>query len=223
MSSAHLTKAADSPPAVQLGYNLLTIGIGMLVLGLGLAYTIDAFSRGKTQPLADERTLTRTMGDKTLKIPASWFRYAEQKVEGFANQIDLSLDLPIGKDGAPARIEVSLVPQSRARPSASLLDGVYLHQFLNDQLSGPPGLIGKPLKGQEGFANETVWYDPLSAVPFAAKCMTPVNAGEPERCLRTVVLIKGMAAVYSFDADVLANWRDFDVQMKPRLQKIGVF
>lgn len=224
MSTAHATKPTGAPHGVQLGYNLLTIIIVAAGIGLGLAYGIDALARDKSHGLAtsDEQTLTRTMGDKNLEIPASWFRYGEQKVEGFANQVDLSLELPLGKDGAPARIEVTLLPQSRARPSASLLDGVYLHQFSTEQLSGPTGLVGKPLRGMDGFEDETVWYDPLSAAPFAAKCIAPLKAGEPDRCLRTVLLVKGMAAVYAFDAEVLGNWQKFDAEMAPRLKRIGI-
>ena len=67
-----------------------------------------------------------------------------------------------------------------------LLDGVYLHQFEDKQLTGPPGLVGKPLTASEGFAGETVWYDALSADPFVAKCLAPVAPGEPTQCLRTV-------------------------------------
>jgi hypothetical protein len=223
--SLSTAKSAAGRHGVQLGYNLLTIMAGVAILGLGFAYGIDALSRMKHQKAAtgDERKLTRTMAGKDLEIPAFWFRFDEQKVEGFAKQIDLTLDLPLGKDGASARIEVSLVPQSRARPSASLLDGVYLHQFSKQQLSGPPGLIGKPLTGAEGFENETVWYDPLSANPFVAKCIAPITADQPGRCLRTVPLIKGMAAVYTFDSDILANWRQFDAEMTSRFKQIGVF
>lgn len=218
-------KSSHGNHGVQLVYNLLTIAAGLAIVGLGFAYGVDALSRLQHQKpaMGDERKLTRTMAGKDLEIPASWFRFDEQKVEGFAKQIDLTLALPLGKDGAPARIEVSLVPQSRVRPSASLLDGVYLHQFSSEQLAGPPGLIGKPLTGAGGFENETVWYDPLSANPFVAKCLAPVSADQPARCLRTVVLIKGMAAIYAFDTDILANWRSFDAEMTSRFSQIGVF
>jgi hypothetical protein len=98
---------------------------------------------------------------------------------------------------------------------------VYLHQFLPDQLKGPPGLIGKPLVPAEGYANETVWYDAISAAPFVAKCIAPVLEAQPGRCIRTVYLGPGIAAVYSFDADVLENWRAFDAQLHPLLKQIG--
>ena len=92
----------------------------------------------------------------------------DQSGGGFAKEIDLRVTLPLGAKGADAAIDISLMPRSRVRPSASLLDGVYLHQFMPEQLSGPPGLVGKPMMATEGYEGETVWYDPIGQSPFAA-------------------------------------------------------
>ena len=215
---------AHGPHQSSLGFNLAAIAVLMGLLGLGAAYLLDAAGRGaRTQPhrLDAETTLTRTLGGADLEIPRSWFRYEEQRVEGFAKEIDLRLELPLGLEGKPQAIEVTLVPRSRARPSASLLDGVYLHQFLPEQLSGPPGLVGKPLAPTEGYANETVWYDALSAEPFVAKCSKPIAAAATGQCLRTVYLGPGIAAVYAFPEPALQHWRDFDAELTARLGQIG--
>ena len=90
-----------------------------------------------------------------------------------------------------------------------------------EELSGPPGLVGKPLTATEGFENETVWYDALSATPFVAKCIAAPDGQGPAQCLRTVALSGGIAAVYSFSADVLDGWKDFDSQLRARLDVIG--
>ena len=74
----------------------------------------------------------------------------------------------------------------------------------------PAGLIGKPLQATDGYDGETVWYDALSADPFVAKCVAPVAEARRRRCLRTVYLGPGIAAVYAFDARVLATGREFD-------------
>lgn len=199
----------------------------MLVLalvGIGAAYLIDGAGRAARLPahrLDNETTLTRTLGGHDLEIPLSWFRYDEQRVAGFAKQIDLRLELALGAEGKVEPIDVTLLPRSRARPSASLLDGVYLHQFLPEQLSGPVGLVGKPLRPGEGYENEVVWYDALAADPFVAKCSKPVAESATAQCLRTVYLGPGVAAVYAFPESVLANWRAFDTMMKARLEEIG--
>ena len=220
------TPSAQPSEASPVGFNIAAITLALALCGLALAYAIDAASRRNRHPphrLNEETTLTRTIGNRELEIPLSWFRYAEQRVEGFAKQIDLQFLVPLGENGAERSVEVTLLPRSRARPSSRLLDGVYLHQFLREEVSGPPGLVGKPLANRDGFENETVWYDPLSADPFVAKCSSPVTQQAEPRCLRTVYLGSSIAAVYTFSADVLANWRDFDTQLKPWLETIGAY
>ena len=209
----------------SVGFNLAAIAALVALAAIALAYAVDAAGRGATSPhkTADEVTLTRTIGGKDLEIPLSWFRYAEQRVEGFAKQIDLQLTLPLGPEASPVAIDVTLMPRSRVRPSARLLDGVYLHQFQSSERNdGPLGLIGKPLKQAEGFEGETVWYDPLSVDPFVAKCVDPVADGTEARCLRSVYLGPGLAAVYAFGADALENWKQFDPEMRALLAKIGI-
>lgn len=218
------TPTAQRSEASPVGFNVAAIMLALALLGLSLAYAIDAASRHNREAphrLDEETALTRTIGGRDLEIPLSWFRYAEQRVEGFAKQIDLKVSVPLGPNDQMRSVEVTLLPTSRARPSSRLLDGVYLHQFLAEQLSGPPGLVGKPLSGKDGFEGETVWYDPLSADPFVAKCSAPVTSAGEARCLRTVYLGPGIAAVYAFGADVLANWRSFDARMEPWLRSIG--
>ncbi len=212
------------PQPHPVGFNLLTITVGVALLGLGAAYLIDAV--GKPGP-ADgrngdtERVLSRTLGGHELEIPARWLRYDEHAAEGFAKQIDLRLKLPIGDCGKAETIDVTLLPRSRVRPSAALLDGVYLHQFEDAQLSGGPvGLVGKPLKPNAGYEGEVVWYDALAADPFVAKCSKPVAGGDGQ-CLRTVYLAPGIAAIYAFPEGALGGWRVFDVEMGKRLREIG--
>ena len=192
--------------------------------GVALAYGIDALGRqGYTANRLDDQTppVQRTIAGRDLSIPLSWFRYGEQADEGFASQIDLALDLPIGEAGSLTRVDVTLLPRTRARASSSLLDGVYLHQFDAADRTGAPGLVGKPLIASAGFDDETVWYDPLSSDPFVAKCMEPVPGREAGQCLRTVMLKSGIAAVYSFSSEALASWRAFDREVTPWLQRIG--
>ena len=214
---------AHSPQHHPLGFNLAAIAAVLVLFGIGVAYLIDAAARNArtdAHRLDTETTLTRSLGGVDLEIPLAWFRYEEQRIEGFAKQIDLRFDLPLGLDEANTSIDITLLPRSRVRPSAALLDGVYLHQFTDEQLSGPPGLVGKPLRPAEGYANEAVWYDALSADPFVAKCSTLVEDG-PSQCLRTVHLGPGVAAIFTFPEVVLMHWREFDQQVDARLRQIG--
>jgi len=211
------------PQPHPVGFNLMMIAVGAALLGLGAAYLIDAAGKaGRNEARRDdEAVLSRTLGGRELEIPASWFRYEEQATEGFAKQIDLRLALPVGAQGKVETVDVTLLPRSRVRPSAALLDGVYLHQFEDAQVSGGPvGLVGKPLKPDEGYDGEVVWYDALASDPFVAKCSKPVATGNGQ-CLRTVYLAPGIAAIYTFPEGALGGWRMFDVEMGKRLRVIG--
>ncbi len=221
-SAADAAKAAPQAIGFNLGAIVLVVGLA----GVALAYGIDAASRSVEQPVHrtdTTTTLTRMIGDRELTIPLAWFRYAEQTVEGFARQIDLHFTLPLGPEGAARQVEVTLLPRSSVRPSSKLLDGVYLHMFQAEDLSGPVGLIGTPLQATEGYEGEVVWYDPISADPFVAKCSPPIEGGQTTQCLRAVHLAPGIAAVYAFGADLLPQWRNFDAEMQKRLETIGVF
>lgn len=207
-----------------VGFNLALIAVLVAAMGLGVAYGIDALRGGQQQAatLTDSgEVLSRTMGGRELTIPRSWFRFEEQAVDGFVGRIELALPLAPGSSARPHLVEVTLLPPSKARPSASLLDGVYLHRFMPNELSGPPGLIGKPLYAADGFKGETVWYDALSPDPFVAKCSAPTTGEGADKCLRTVLLAPGIAAIYGFDADLLPAWREFDAAVKPWLVRIG--
>lgn len=211
-------------PHSSIGFNLTAIAVLLALAGIGVAYLIDAAGRGarsQVHRLDTETTLTRTLGGRDLEIPLPWFRYEEQRIEGFAKQIDLRFDLPFGVDAHAEAVDVTLLPRSRARPSAALLDGVYLHQFLPEQVNGPTGLVGKPLRPDGGYAGEVVWYDPLSAEPFVAKCSKPIASAATGQCLRTVYLGPGIAAIYAFPESVLQHWREFDAELVARLGQIG--
>lgn len=209
------------PHGHSIGFNLGVIALVAVLGGLGLAYLIDGAEHARADPAPSQQLVARTLGSTTLEIPAAWLTGPDDTGTGFARQVDLDITLPLGPDGALRRIGVTLTQRSRVRPSASLLDGVYLHQFLPEQLSGPPGLIGKPMAPTAGYDKETVWYDPIASSPFVAKCQAPIADGQPGKCLRTVYLGSGIAAVYGFDDDILGNWKKFDAEMHPLLDQIG--
>lgn len=209
--------------AHSVGYTLGAIMLVVLMLGLAAAYGLGALVP-RQQPMgtpATAPTVSVSLVGKPLAIPVAWLRSRDHQAGGFASQIELRLRLPLGRHGALSPIDVTLLPLSQARPSASLLDGVYLHQFMPNELHGASGLVGKPLYGTEGYQDETVWYDALSQNPFVAKCIAPPEPQGTARCLRTVALAHGIAAVYAFDSDVLEAWRQFDAELSGPLSRIG--
>jgi hypothetical protein len=211
--------ASTAEPAV--GFNLLAITLTLAIAGLCVAYGIEALETHDFREDASDRVVSSNLGGRLLTIPAAWLPDGAADSNDFASRIDLRVELPLGVNGADEPVDITLVPRSQARPSAALLDGVYLHMFEAEELSGPPGLIGKPLKAQDGYAGEIVWYDPISPQAFVAKCMAPVAGDRVSWCLRTVALAKGIAATYRFSSTLLPQWHSFDGQMRAILTRIG--
>lgn len=208
------------PGRSQIAYNLAGIAALVLVGAVGLAYGIDQAGRAKAPAqTAATASVTQTIGGRDLSIPQSWFRSSEQMRSGFAGEVDLALRLDL--NGEHVTADVTLLPKSRARASTALLDAVYLHQFEKETLDGVPGLVGKPLKPADGYTGETVWYEPLALQPFVAKCAASPNPSRPARCLRTLQLPSGLAAIIGFDADALQHWQSLDDAVRTELGKIG--
>ncbi len=216
MSTTSHTKSAPADLSGMM-QNLAGIALGVLLLAVGAAYLVDQSGRPAARTSAaldDGNAIVQTVGGRELTIPQNWFRFGEQMQTGFVSQVDFSVNLAAGP------VDVTLVPRSRAKASSELLDSVYVHQFAKGTLSGVPGLIGQTLGGN-GYIGEVLWYDALAAQPFVAKCITPVEVDTASRCVRTVQLNSGLAAIYSFDAAMLPNWRDFDGEISQWLEKIG--
>lgn len=220
------SQPALPPPARPLGSVLYAIaGVALIVslAGLSLAYGarayFDAVATGTVEP---ELTASHiiTVGAQPYVVPAALMADPMQRRDGFAERLDLVLALPLAQDGL-SEAAITIVPRGRMRTSATLLDSVYVHQFADAQLSGVAGLVGKPLENDAGTQGETVWYDPLTANPFVAKCMTPVAENvEARTCLRVLTLSDRNTAVVSFEPSALGNWRLFDARIEEALMSL---
>ncbi len=206
--------AAHEGDAGGVFYTLAAIALVIAILGLAGAYAVGAWlDAARARPADPSLAATHiiTIGAQHYVVPAALISDPIQRREGFSDRLDLALVLPLGEGGALTPVDVTIMPRGRIRTSANLLDSVYLRQFATTQLQGPPGLVGKPLLGDAGTSGETVWYDPLSAMPFVAKCSAPVTVGTAQKsCIRTVQLSDRNVAVFAFEPSVLYNWRRFD-------------
>lgn len=223
MNSPHVS-LDTAPPARSMGsvlYAVTALALIVAIGGLGLAYGARAWldsAAGTPAEPALAVTHIVTIGAQPYVLPAALLADPLQRRDGFAERIDLTLALPLAGEGQLSEVALTIMPRGRIRTSAALLDSVYLHQFAGTQLSGVPGLVGKPLEADAGTAGEIVWYDPLSASPFVAKCMAPVAETAGERnCLRVFALSDRNTAVVSFDPAVLADWREFDARIEAAL------
>ncbi|MEX1180438.1 MAG: hypothetical protein WEB63_06450 [Cucumibacter sp.] len=215
-----LEHAAD-PPATRLppqfGQTVAGIFIVIAVLGLAAAYALQAMtgSAGDGLPAAPGEPVKFTLAAAELTVPANWL---DGQRGGFVEAIEMTL--PLALPGVPERlaVEVTLLSRNRAIPSAALLDRLYIHRFSVEQISGPRGLIGKPLLAEAGYQNETVWYDPVSGNPFVAKCLEIADGiGRRLECMRIVPLGQKVSAVVRFDGQALERWQEFDAAVEATL------
>jgi len=211
-----------------IAYNLVGLALLAVMIALAAAYLVDHQARQSGMaPVEAElaATITKTIAGRELRIPAGWLRKDAERVDGFAGEASLHTTLTLDGMAAaePATIDITLISRSRLRASSTLLDAVYLHQFTDETVDGPTGLVGKPLAASSGYAGETVWYDPLAGEPFVAKCLTPVEPDTEAKCLRAVILPSGIGVLYEFDETVLAGWKGFDAAMRRLLTAIGAW
>lgn len=224
-NSAHdiATQTPDRTAGSAL-YTIMGLALIVALAALGAAHGLKGWfeTAGARAPEPALAVMHRvSVGSQRYAIPAGLISDPVQRRDGFAERIDMTLALPLLPGGRLSEIEIAIMPRGRARTSAALLDSVYLHQFSRQQLSGPPGLVGKPLDLDAGTRGETVWYDPLSANPFVAKCMTPVHVGSDGRtCLRVFSLADRNTVTVTFDAAILAHWRDFDAGIETALDAL---
>lgn len=224
MANISAPASTDSHSKHSISFNLSMIALAAALVGLGFAYLLDmAREAPQSGPRLNtqDQLIEKTVAGQHLVIPRQWFRFTDQLIPGFADQIDLTFALELRAGAQPQMVNVALMPRSRARASDRLLDSVYLHLFELKQLDGPVGLIGKPLKPVDGFQNETVWYDPISANPFVAKCTPILDDPAKSTCMRTILINDQVSATYVFDAEALKQWKQFDVQANRWLSRIG--
>ena len=216
--------ATSAPPRPAVAFHMAMITLAAGFAAVLAAYGVETWSHDDKAPLAltdAGPTVELSIAGHPVTVPAAWLASGDLGEAGFVSEIKLRVALPLGPEASPVAVEVTLLPRSRVRPSAALLDGVYLHQFASEQEQGPVGLVGKPLAGGGGFGGETVWYDPLSPNPFVAKCLEPATPAAPSNCVRFVYLNSGIAAVYAFDAGLLTQWQRFDGEMGKWLERMG--
>lgn len=226
MASSLTAPRIERADGASLAFNLAGLMMLAVFAALAAAYLVDANARsadlasGATRPAG---IATSTIAGRELRIPEAWLRHADTHAAGFSNQVDLRTALNVEGLDHPVVVDATVLPRSRVRPGAVMLDAVYLHQFAPETLRGPPGLVGKPLRLNPGLPAEVVWYDPLAANPFVAKCQAAVAEAEAASCMRAVVLPSGVGAVYMFEERALGAWRALDMELARMMATIGAW
>ncbi len=206
-------------------FNLAALALILVMGGLGVAYWLVASIKPQSELSAS--TYSAPFTQKNLKgtklqIPTAWLNRATQSGRENIEFVDLKLLVRFEPDVDLNEINLHITPSSANQPSSVLLDSVYALRFTQKQLTGYSGLIGKPLRAEQGFQNETVWYDPVGANPFAAKCLDLGASGTAANCLRTVQISPHISVTYQFNITLLAHWQKFDDVMGKYYSDLGI-
>ncbi len=204
-------------------FNLAALALILLMGGLGIAYLLDAYAKPAPLPsvsVFEGPFVGKSLAGAPLNIPAEWQNPTTRTNTQQVSFLDLQLRMKFQADAPLTHLKIRLSPIENSEPSSTVLDSVYTLRFTQKQLSEFGGLIGKPLKPEEGFENETVWYDPISTTPFVAKCIDLGMLISTANCLRTVQISPRLAATYQFSSDQLPYWREFDAMMIQIFDKI---
>lgn len=197
--------------------NVLILCIFLSLLGLFVVYTMDFLEN--TEPQSPQSTLEKaevTIAASKMLVPVSWIVSELNPEQTILNL--LQLQLPVTIENRQHSINVTLLPVSRAAPSAYLLDSLYIHNFAPGPSEQYYGLVVKKLKNDAGFEDEAIWYDALSANPFVAKCLDETTASEnAKNCITTILINKRVSALIQFEKSMLPVWRQFSALLNERL------
>lgn len=216
---------------------LIVITAFCLIASVGAIFTAR-FIVTDEQPSgfsASTGLIARQIEGGEFQIPANMLRFANERIDGPASDINLALLWPtfagysldnhakfVTQSDRNPLLFVTLTSNTQVTTSARLLDRSYIHDFIGPTLKGESGLVGKKLNPQSGYESETVWYDPLSPNPFTTRCYTPENEAviRGVNCMRTIALSGTITATYRFPESLLPYWRELDSQLVANLSNL---
>ncbi|MCF6326909.1 MAG: hypothetical protein L3J21_06425 [Devosiaceae bacterium] len=221
----HTKFKSDHAPFPAMAFNLAALALILLMAGLGIAYWLNDYAATRTQAapsVYEAPMVTKTLANTSLKIPQTWLNILTQSSQKDVQVVDLTLKISIADQEEPFPINLRISEAIQAQPSAYLLDSVYVLRFSEAQIGGFKGLVGKPLKAQDGYESETVWYEPISDNPFVAKCIDLEGSNSALNCLRTIRINSQLSATYQFAQNQLEYWRLLDGAIIPLIRQIGI-
>ena len=210
------------PPA----FNLVSIALILFMAGLGVAYWLNDYVPENSESLPSVYApplIAKELAGSSMQIPKSWLNPLTQNTRKEVQVIDLSLLISITNQEKPSPFNLRISKISQAQPSAYLLNDAYVPRFSEKQINDIKGLVGKPLKAEDGYAGETVWYEPVSANPFVAKCIDLQGNSTALNCLRTIRLNSKLSLTYQFSQNNLEYWQKIDKVITPLMKQIGIF
>lgn len=193
----------------------------LALAGILIVYVMEYFEKKSAKSDNQANTeISFSIAAAEMQAPSQWMLTNFGPDETVFSSVDM--EIPIRLDGVEHQISVTLLPSSKAAPSAYLLDTLYIHKFDNAASGQSYGLIIKKLKDEAGFEDEEIWYDALSARPFVAKCLNEGNAQlKSKNCITTILVNKRVSALIKFEQGLMPQWRTFSAAISEKLNLLN--
>lgn len=207
---------------------ILGIAGGLLILAGAFVWFGESLDRFHDRVAFNGRTMDTTpvhlkVSDEALVVPANMIRFPAERRDGAIDRVNLLLHWPDldgfskanadtfrdTNTGAPL-VFVTIFAKDANYGTTGWLDRIYTRYFSDHAWAGPNGLVGVKLTEESGYAGEDLFFEPESAEPFVARCMTD---GQPElaaTCLREILIDDNLIARYRFDKALLGDWEKMD-------------
>jgi hypothetical protein len=168
----------------------------------------------------DAPSLPITIGGYLFNVPPAAIRVALQRHAGPQERIDLAFLwpelIPPDPTAKPAlrqepltfdRLFISLAGFSGALSAAERFRQIYPRYFAEGQFAGPDGLIVKRFRDGTPYQGDDLFYDPITADPFMARCSRPGAGETPGICLVERRIAGAVDVTARFPRDWLIEWR----------------
>lgn len=205
---------------------MLTVALATATAGISLAgrwYGKHLATAGYT--ISEDRH-DIFIGEDHLRIPSNVIRFAEQRLTGTAERIDMSLTWPrlqgyteenrgaftdITHPGGLIFLQIS--QSTMSRDMSGRLEPIYRHIFAGPPISFGSGLSQHRLKYNSGYGNE-VFFTARSTgqADYVVRCILP-DADTPSTsadCQRDIKVGKDLAVLYRFSSQLLPQWQAID-------------
>lgn len=223
-----MTEQGSAPPR---RWPLVLVALSFVVM-LGI-WGVDRLLLPLFQPLIGQKVTSARdavpveIAGETLRVPANYIRFSDQRRGGRQPRLDLFAVLPdlsgfstereadFSDTGATSPLVfIAITPREEGPSAAIRLAAVYQRHFTGAPLAGPDGLIGRTMAAGSGYDGETVYFEGGSTSPFVARCFPAEATTAPATCLRELDLGAGLSVLYRFRAAHLGLWRGLDARVK---------
>ncbi|MBW3098206.1 hypothetical protein [Pseudohoeflea coraliihabitans] len=220
----------------------LTAGVAVLCL-LTLAISIGGRMFGRTVLLAGHTAETHPVhiriGANDITLPANVIRFQAERRDGPRDAVDTYFAWPGMRGYSPRTRPIfdqtdpssrdrgllfaSLAQSTMSRDMSGRYRPIYSRLIEGPAAAGPGGLVSYRLRATTGYSNELLYVDPAGGdTPYVVRCLVAAP-NEPTLdtmtgCQRDVFIGTGLTMTYRFSINLLAHWRQIEIDLRNRMQ-----